>query len=67
MVEAPRPTPRPAMTLVEVSRLFADEFLIEIEAVAVKRALGAPEWLSDFVPRVARADASVFLLGLGHA
>ena len=26
---------RPAVTLVEVSRLFADEFLIEIEAVAV--------------------------------
>jgi enamine deaminase RidA (YjgF/YER057c/UK114 family) len=29
------PPARPAVTLVEVSRLFADEFLIEIEAVAV--------------------------------
>jgi enamine deaminase RidA (YjgF/YER057c/UK114 family) len=29
------PAARPAVTLVEVSRLFADEFLIEIEAVAV--------------------------------
>jgi enamine deaminase RidA (YjgF/YER057c/UK114 family) len=29
------PPARPAVTLVEVSRLFADQFLIEIEAVAV--------------------------------
>ena len=29
------PPARPAVTLVEVSRLFGDEFLIEIEAVAV--------------------------------
>ena len=28
------PAAAPAITLVEVSRLFADEFLIEIEAVA---------------------------------
>jgi len=29
------PPARPAVTLIEVSRLFTDEFLIEIEAVAV--------------------------------